>query len=118
MKPIAHLDKTQVYQLASFLGVPEGVTSRPPTTDTYTLPQSQEEFYFSLPATQMDQVLFAYTRGLPAEDAALELGFRPDQIQRAYRDIEQKRATTQYLHQRPLLVETVALGGGANNGRR
>jgi NAD+ synthase len=98
-----------VYQLAEFLGVPEGVTSRPPTTDTYSLPQSQEEFYFSLPATEMDLILHAYTRGLSASEAATELGYRPDQIQRAYRDIEQKRVTTRYLHERPLLVEAVPL---------
>ena len=109
VKPIAHLYKTQVYQLAAFLGVPEGVTSRPPTTDTYSLPQSQEEFYFSLAATQMDLILHAFSQGVSAVDAAAMLGYRPDQVARAYRDIEQKRLTTQYLHQRPLLVEAVAL---------
>jgi NAD+ synthase len=119
VKPIAHLYKTQVYQLAEFLGVPEGVTSRPPTTDTYSLPQSQEEFYFSLPATEMDLILHAFTRGLPASDAAEELGYRPEQVLRAYRDIEQKRATTQYLHERPLLVEPVSLDSHqSTSGRR
>ena len=119
VKPIAHLYKTQVYQLAEFLGVPEGVTSRPPTTDTYSLPQSQEEFYFSLPATEMDLILHAFTRGLPAADAATELGYRPEQVVRAYRDIEQKRATTQYLHERPLLVEPVSLDSHqSTSGRR
>src|SRR5947207_2718078 len=49
VKPIAHLYKSQVYQLAEYLGIPEGVRSRPPTTDTYSLPQGQDEFYFSLP---------------------------------------------------------------------
>jgi NAD+ synthase len=109
VKPIAHLYKTQVYQLAEFLGVPKGVTSRPPTTDTYSLPQSQEEFYFSLPATEMDLVLHAYTQGMPAEEAASALGYRTEQVHRAYRDIEQKRLTTRYLHQAPLLVEPVSL---------
>src|SRR6185312_7514372 len=49
LKPIAHLYKSQVYALAEHLGVPEQIRSRPPTTDTYSMPQSQEEFYFSLP---------------------------------------------------------------------
>ena len=34
IKPIAHLYKTQVYQLAEYLDVPEEIRSRPPTTDT------------------------------------------------------------------------------------
>jgi NAD+ synthase len=107
VKPIAHLYKTQVYQLAAYLGVPEAITSRPPTTDTYSLPQSQEEFYFALPALVMDLVLHAHNAGLTPEAAAARLGLRPEQIARAYADIAQKRSTTQYLHLGPLLVEPV-----------
>jgi NAD+ synthase len=105
VKPIAHLYKTQVYQLADHLGVPTGITSRPPTTDTYTLPQSQEEFYFSLPAKMMDLVLFAHNAGYDAETAAIHLGLSAEQVRRAYADIQQKRVTTRYLHLGPQLVE-------------
>jgi NAD+ synthase len=108
VKPIAHLYKTQVYQIAEHLGVQPGITSRPPTTDTYSLPQSQEEFYFALPARVMDQVLYAHNQGLGIEEAAETLGYRPDQIRRAYTEIEQKRTTTRYLHLAPLLVEPVS----------
>jgi NAD+ synthase len=107
VKPIAHLYKTQVYQLADYLDVPEGITSRPPTTDTYSLPQTQEEFYFSLPALTMDLVLYALNHGWSAEAAAAKLGLQADQVTRAYADIEQKRSTTDYLHTTSLLVEPV-----------
>ena len=107
VKPIAHLYKTQVYQLAEYLGLPEGIAARPPTTDTYSLPQSQEEFYFSLPAETMDLLLFAHNAGWDATAAAAELGLKPEQVARAYRDIEQKRVTTRDLHYVPLLVEPV-----------
>ena len=65
VKPIAHLYKTQVYALAAHLGVPEEIRERPPTTDTYSLPQSQEEFYFSLPYDEMDLCLYALNHGVP-----------------------------------------------------
>ena len=107
VKPIAHLYKTQVYQLAAALGVSADVTGRPPTTDTYSLPQSQEEFYFALPTALMDQVLYAHERGLDAAAAAVEIGLTDAQVERAYRDIEQKRSTTRYLHLSPLLVTKV-----------
>jgi len=107
-KPIAHLYKTQVYQIARELGVPAGVTNRPPTTDTYSLPQSQEEFYFALPAATMDLVLYAHNHGMEPGEAAAALGLKPEQVERAYRDIEQKRATTSYLHQTAILSEPVA----------
>jgi NAD+ synthase len=108
VKPIAHLYKTQVYALAAELGVPRGVTDRPPTTDTFSLPQSQEEFYFALPAATMDLVLYAHNAGWSAERAARELGLDEAQVGRAYTDLEQKRTTTDYLHRAPLLVEAVA----------
>jgi len=113
VKPIAHLYKTQVFQLAGHLGVPERITQRPPTTDTYSLPQTQEEFYFSLPAAAMDLVLHARTAGRTVEEAAAELGLAAEVVAGAYRDIDQKRATTRYLHAPPLLVEPVPLGQAA-----
>lgn len=113
VKPIAHLYKTQVYQLADPLAVPKGVTDRPPTTDTYSLPQSQEEFYFALPMLVMDLVLYAHNAGKSAAAAAAWLGLEPAQVTRAYADLEQKRATTRYLHAPPLLAEAVLQVGHA-----
>lgn len=106
-KPLAHLYKTQVYSLADELGVPERITERPPTTDTYSLEQSQEEFYFALPTEVMDLVLYAHNRGLDAEETARALDLEAEQVERAYRDIEQKRSTTSYLHVPPLLAGDV-----------
>ena len=112
VKPIAHLYKSQVYQLASYLGVPEAVTSRPPTTDTFSLPQSQEEFYYNMPTSVLDLVLHARNEGRPVEELALETGFTFEQLDRAFADIDQKRATTRYLHLGPQLVEPVPLHTG------
>jgi NAD+ synthase len=107
VKPIAHLYKTQVYQLARHLGVPEEIVSRSPTTDTYSLQQSQEEFYFSLPFGTLDVVMYAYDQGKDVHSAAAWLGMPVDEVRRAYEDIEQKRRATTYLHENPLLVEPV-----------
>lgn len=101
-KPIAHLYKTQVYQLAAALGVPESIQRRAPTTDTYSLDQSQEEFYFSLPYDQMDLCLYAKSQEIPAEETARGLGRTPLQVERVYRDIEAKRAVARTLLMPPL----------------
>ena len=107
VKPIAHLYKSQVYQLAEYLGVPVSVTSRPPTTDTFSLPQSQEEFYYNMPTQTLDIVLHARNEGRAADDVSQEIGFTVEQVERAYADIDQKRMTTRYLHLGPQLVEPV-----------
>ena len=108
VKPIAHLYKSQVYALAEYLGVPEEIRRRPPTTDTFSMPQTQEEFYFALPYDKMDLCLYAHNQGVTPAEAAPVIGIRPDQVERVFRDIDQKRRTTRYLHMRPLLVEPVA----------
>jgi NAD+ synthase len=115
VKPIAHLYKTQVYQLADYLGVPPSVTSRPPTTDTFSLPQSQEEFYYNMPTRTLDVVLHARNDGRPASEIAEEVGFTVEKMRRAYGDIDQKRATTRYLHLAPQLVEPVILAQPGEN---
>jgi NAD+ synthase len=107
VKPISHLYKSQVYQLAEYLGVPEDIRRRPPTTDTYSLAQGQDEFYFSLPYDKMDLCLYAKNHGLSAAKAAAATGLTPDQVQRVFDDIDTKRATTRYLHLPPLLVQDV-----------
>jgi NAD+ synthase len=104
IKPIAHLYKTQVYKMAEYLGVPENIRSRPPTTDTYSMPQSQEEFYFSLPYDKMDLVLFGKNNGYTADQIAPTLGLTAEQVERVFRDIEGKRKFAAYLHAAPVTL--------------
>jgi len=106
-KPIAHLYKSQVYQLAAYLGVPEEIQRRPPTTDTYPLEQSQEEFYFTLPLQQMDLCLYGKNNAIPASELAPAVGLEEDQVERMYGMIEAKRKVARYLHAPPLLVEQI-----------
>lgn len=102
LKPIAHLYKSQVYQLAEVLGVPDEIRSRPPTTDTYSMPQSQEEFYFSLPYDQMDLCLYAVNQGIGAETVAESLQLSVTQVERVFSDIAAKRRVSRYLHEAPV----------------
>ena len=104
-KPIAHLYKTQVYQLAEFLGVPEEIRRRTPTTDTYSLEQTQEEFYFSVPLDKMDLCLYGHDHGMAPAEIAPAVDLTPDQVSRVYQAIAGKRKVAHYLHAAPVLVE-------------
>jgi NAD+ synthase len=106
-KPIAHLYKSQVYQLAQHLGVPAEIRSRMPTTDTWSLAQTQDEFYFSLPYDLMDLCLYGLDHAVAADRVASAAGLTPEQVHRIWRDIAAKRKATRYLHEAPLLVEPV-----------
>ncbi|MGE5545611.1 MAG: NAD(+) synthase [Solirubrobacterales bacterium] len=91
LKPIAHLYKTQVYALAEFLGIPDEIRQRPPSTDTYGLPQTQEEFYFALPWDKADLVLYAMDAGLSAEDTGAMVGLTATEVERVWTDFAGKR---------------------------
>jgi NAD+ synthase len=108
VKPIAHLYKTQVYQLAEHLAIPEEIRRRPPTTDTYSLQQTQDEFYFSLPYERMDLCLYGKNHGYSAEELAEAVGITPEQAEQVYRDIDSKRSTTRYQHLPPQLIEGIS----------
>ena len=107
VKPIAHLYKSQVYGMARHLGLPDRVCAAIPTTDTYSLSQGQDEFYFALPYQQMDIALWALNHGRPASELATALGVSETQAQAVYDDIQNKRRTTRYLHQPPVLMSPV-----------
>jgi NAD+ synthase len=102
VKPIVHLYKSQVYQLAEYLEIPETIRRRPPTSDTYSAGSTQEEFFFRLPFQTLDLLWYAWENGIAAGEVAEELGFSEEQVQRVYNDISRKIRTTEYLRTAPL----------------
>ena len=113
IKPIAHLYKTQVYGMAHYLGLPESVATAVPTTDTYSLTQGQDEFYFALPWPSMDLALWAVEHALPASELALALAIGEDVARAVYDDIHSKRRSTRYLHMAPILIREDGLPDAA-----
>jgi NAD+ synthase len=107
LKPIAHLYKSQVYALARHMQLPEDICNAIPTTDTYSLAQGQDEFYFALPYQQMDLALWAYNHGRSAQELGAALGMSTEKAENVYRDIDAKRRATRYMHLKPQLVEPV-----------
>jgi len=103
LKPIAHLYKSHVYQLAEYLGVPDAVTAQTPSTDTYSLEQTQEEFFFALPLELLDLCLLCKNSGKSFAEAAEITGLSEDQVAAVFADIVAKRSLAAYLHAGPLL---------------
>ena len=108
LKPIAHLYKSQVYALARELGLPESVSSRYPTTDTFSLPQTQEEFYFGHPYDRMDLLLWGHGHRVEPGELSSRVGLTPEEVEAAYREIERRRVATEYLHAPAILTEPAA----------
>jgi NAD+ synthase len=97
VKPIAHLFKTQVFQLSKYLEVPEEIQGRIPTTDTYSAEQTQEEFFFRLPFDILDTIWYGWGKGVSEDEIAKALKLTPNQVQNVIHDIKRKIAATEYL---------------------
>lgn len=108
IKPIAHLYKSQVYALAKYLQLPPEICSAIPTTDTYSLEQGQDEFYYALPYQDMDVALWCMNNQKSAKEMAEILNISEKQAIFIYKDIENKRRTTAPLHWKPILIESVS----------
>ncbi|MCX7550941.1 NAD(+) synthase [Xanthomarina sp. F2636L] len=100
--PIGHFYKTQVYQLAKHLGVPQEIIDRTPTTDTYTAEQSQEDFFYQMPFESMDLIWYGWENNYPAEEVGKVMGKTTKEIENIYKSFERKRKTTEYLRMKPI----------------
>ncbi len=100
--PIGLLYKTQVYQLAEYLGVPQEIIDRTPTTDTYTAEQTQEEFFFQLPFKLMDLIWYGWENEYSTQEVAETLEYSSEEIENVYRNFSRKQKTTSYLRRGPI----------------
>ncbi|HLO60080.1 MAG TPA: NAD(+) synthase [Bacteroidales bacterium] len=100
--PIAHLYKTQVYQLARYLGVPQEIINRTPTTDTYSAEQTQEEFFYQMPFHQMDLLWYGFENNFDIGEVAPVMGMTTEQVKSVFVNFERKLKTTGYLRMPPI----------------
>jgi NAD+ synthase len=108
LKPIAHLYKSQVYQLARYLDVPDEIHRRPPASETYPMEQARADLYFMLSPEIIDLCLYGKNHGIPPSDLSPIVGLDADQVQRVYEAIQAKRAAAQYLRAAPVLVGEIS----------
>ena len=101
IEPIAHLYKTQVYQLSNFLGIIEEIIKRPPSPDTFSFEVDDEEFYFRMPYEKLDLLLYAWENHVPVAVTAYAMNLSEEQVKRAFRDITAKYTATQHLRMLP-----------------
>lgn len=100
--PIGKLYKTQVYQVAEYLGVPQGIIDRTPTTDTYSAEQTQEEFFYEFPHEIMDLLWYAYEHRCDPAQVGEVLGMTGEEIEKNYKNFERRSITTDYLRTPPI----------------
>jgi NAD+ synthase len=102
LMPIGDLYKTQVYQLAEYLGVPDDIIKRIPTTDTYSAEQSQEEFFFQFPYQELDLLWYGFENGYLPEEVGPVMNKMAKEVEFIYNNFRRKQKSTEYLRMSPI----------------
>ena len=102
--PIGHLYKTQVYQIAEYLGIPSEIIERTPTTDTYTAEQTQEEFFYQFPFQVMDLLWYGYENQYSPEEVGKVMGYPAEEIRSIFENFKRKHETTEYMRMPPIRI--------------
>lgn len=99
IEPFTHLYKNQIYQLSEHLQVIQEIIDRAPSPDTFSLPVSDQEFFFRIAFDKLDHLLYAWERELPAAEVAEVLDLSEDAVKRAYNDFASKYRATAHLRE-------------------
>ena len=101
IEPFTHLYKNQIYQLSDYLEVIPEIINRQPSPDTFSLPVSDQEFFFRISFEKLDHLLYAWEHEVPINDVANVLDISEDAVKRAYKDFTTKNRATAHLREVP-----------------
>ena len=99
IEALAHLYKNQVYQLADYLDVTADIINREPSPDTFSLPVTDQEFFFRIPFSKIDLLLYAWEHDVPQAETASVLGLSEEAVKRAFKDFTSKNRATEHLRE-------------------
>ncbi len=105
IEPLTYLYKNQIYQIAEHLGVIPEIIHRTPSPDTFSLPVSDQEFFFRIPFETLDHLLYAWEHEVPASEAARVLDISEEGVKRAYRDFASKHRATAHVREGTHVLE-------------
>ena len=105
IEPLTNLYKNQIYQLSEYLEVIPEIINRQPSPDTFSLPVSDQEFFFRIPFAKLDYLLYAWEHNIPINNVANVLDISDDAVERAFKDFASKYRATAHLREVPNALE-------------
>jgi len=101
IEALAHLYKAQIYQIAGYLNIIPEIRDRVPSPDTFSLPVSDQEFYFRIPFDKLDLLLYAWKNKVANDETAKVIGISEDAVKRTFKDFTTKSHATAHLRELP-----------------
>ncbi len=105
IEPLSYLYKNQIYQISEYLKVIPEIMNRQPSPDTFSLPVSDQEFFFRIPFDKLDYLLYAWEHKVSADETAKVLDLSVDAVERAFKDFKSKNNATKHLRTTPYMLK-------------
>ncbi len=105
LEPLSYLYKNQIYQISEYLKVTPEIIERQPSPDTFSLPVSDQEFFFRIPFDKLDHLLYAWEHKVSISETAKVLDIAEDAVGRVFKDFTSKYRATVHLREMPYAIE-------------
>jgi len=101
VEPLIDLFKTQIFQLAKFLHVPDEIIQRNPSPDTWSLEVSDEEFFYRIPFLMFDTFWYFQENNKDIQKVLSYFNLDSKQAERIFKDQKRKWNSTRNLRSLP-----------------
>ena len=101
LEPVANLYKTQIYQLAKYLEIPDEIIQRNASPDTWSYEVTDEEFFFGVPYKVMDLVWYAKENNVQVSEIEKETELNEKQINRVLNQMERNWISSMHMRRIP-----------------
>ena len=101
IEPLVHLYKTQIYQIANFLKLPEEIINQDASPDVWSFKTSDEEFFYAVPYNIVDLILYGREKNLSINEIAKFLNLESEKIEKLIQFQNQKQNKSQTMREKP-----------------
>jgi len=105
IEPLVHLYKTQIYQIANFLKLPEKIINQDASPDVWSFKTSDEEFFYAVPYNIVDLILYARERNLSINEIVKSSNLSSEKIEKLIQFQNQKQNKSQTMRENPHSIE-------------
>ena len=105
IEPLVHLYKTQIYEIANFLKLPEKIINQDASPDVWSFKTSDEEFFYAVPYNIVDLILYARERNLSINDISKFSNLSSEKIEKLIQFQNQKQSKSQTMRENPHSID-------------
>ena len=105
IEPLVHLYKTQIYQIANFLKLPEEIINQDASPDVWSFKTSDEEFFYAVPYNIVDLILYGREKNLSINEIAKFSNLGSEKIEKLIQFQNQKQNKSQTMREKPHSID-------------